>query len=618
MQRSSGSVAHGNKVVRVDRRIPNLGRVAMLSVHTSPLEQPGSGDAGGMNVYVIELSRRLAALGIKVEIFTRATSRSQPSVIEMSPGILVRHVIAGPFEGLTKSDLPGQLCTFAREVLRTEAAYEPGYYDLIHSHYWLSGQVGALARDRWGVPLVHSMHTMAKVKNELLATGDEAEPAARVIGEQQVVDAADLIIANTSAEGQQLVDLYDARPDRLRIINPGVDLTVFSPGDKGTARDRVGLDRDALVVMFAGRLQPLKAPDVVVRAAAAIVARRPDLRSRLVVPIIGGPSGSGHGHTSRSLRTCLAARLGVSDVVRFVPPVGQADLVDHYRAASIVCVPSYNESFGLVALEAQACGTPVVAANGRGASHGRARRRHRVAGRGASGRRLCDRDRAAAGRPAAAHRSAGRRGRARAGPSAGRGRLSGPWRPIWTPSRSPSARPWPRRSDGGPMTGSAGEAAASTIRAALAEAQIEAQEPTHGTFVFDLPGERKLSTPCRLIVGDHAVAVHAFVCRNPDENHEGVYRWLLSRNLRLYGVSFAIDHNGDIYLDGRLSLASVTPAEVDRLLGAVLSYADESFNTILELGFATSIRKEWEWRVKRGESTHNLDAFRGWLEAPPH
>ncbi|MEJ7629266.1 MAG: D-inositol-3-phosphate glycosyltransferase [Nocardioidaceae bacterium] len=333
----------------------------MLSVHTSPLEQPGTGDAGGMNVYVVELSRRLAALGIKVEIFTRATSGSQPTVIEMAPGIVVRQVIAGPFEGLTKSDLPGQLCTFAREVLRTEAAYEPGYYDLIHSHYWLSGQVGALARDRWGVPLVHSMHTMAKVKNDLLATGDEAEPAARVIGEQQVVDAADLIIANTAAEGDQLVDLYDADAERVRIINPGVDLSVFCPGDKAFARRRLDIDRDALVVMFAGRLQPLKAPDVLVRAAAAIAARRPDLRSRLVVPIIGGPSGSGVD-TPQALRV-LAAQLGVTDVVRFVPPVGQVELATYYRAASVVCVPSYNESFGLVALEAQACGTPVVAAN---------------------------------------------------------------------------------------------------------------------------------------------------------------------------------------------------------------------------------------------------------------
>jgi hypothetical protein len=158
------------------------------------------------------------------------------------------------------------------------------------------------------------------------------------------------------------------------------------------------------------------------------------------------------------------------------------------------------------------------------------------------------------------------------------------------------------------------DSAVSTIRSALAEAGVEAQEPKAGIFLFDLPGERKLSTPCRLMVGDHAVAAHAFVCRNPDENHEEVYRWLLGRNLRLYGVAFAIDHSGDIYLDGRLALAAVTPAEVDRLLGAVLTYADESFNTILELGFSTSIRKEWEWRIKRGESTRNLDAFRGWLD----
>jgi hypothetical protein len=153
-----------------------------------------------------------------------------------------------------------------------------------------------------------------------------------------------------------------------------------------------------------------------------------------------------------------------------------------------------------------------------------------------------------------------------------------------------------------------------TVRMALAAAEIDAAEPRPGTFVFDLPGEKKLSTPCQLVVGDHALAVHAFVCRNPDENHAGVYRWLLARNLRLYGVAFGIDHSGDIYLDGRLSLAAVTADEIDRLLGAVLTYADESFNIILELGFATSIRREWAWRISRGESTRNLDAFRGWLD----
>ncbi len=170
----------------------------------------------------------------------------------------------------------------------------------------------------------------------------------------------------------------------------------------------------------------------------------------------------------------------------------------------------------------------------------------------------------------------------------------------------------PRGTPGAP--GSDKARAAETIRAALAEAEIAATEAQAGVFAFDLPGERKLSTPCQLVVGDHALAVHAFVCRNPDENHEVVYRWLLSRNLKLFGVSFAVDHNGDIFLDGRLPLSTVTVDEIDRLLGSVLAYADESFNTILELGFASSIRKEWEWRVSRGESTRNLEAFRGWLE----
>ena len=363
MQRGNRHLARGDNIVRVDRRVRSMGRVAMLSVHTSPLEQPGTGDAGGMNVYIVELARQLAALGTKVEIFTRATSGSQPSATDLAPGIVVRHVIAGPFEGLSKGELPSQLCTFAREVLRTEAAYEPGYYDLIHSHYWLSGHVGALARDRWGVPLVHSMHTMAKVKNGLLAVGDAAEPAARIIGEEQVVDAADLILANTPAESQQLIDLYGASPARLRVVHPGVDLDLFSPGHRGAARARVGIERDAAVVLFAGRLQPLKAPDVVVRAAAVIAARRPDLRSRLVVPIIGGPSGpAGPGGATIEELADLAHRLGIGDVVRFLPPMSRTALVDYYRAASVVCVPSYNESFGLVALEAQACGTPVVAA----------------------------------------------------------------------------------------------------------------------------------------------------------------------------------------------------------------------------------------------------------------
>ena len=157
------------------------------------------------------------------------------------------------------------------------------------------------------------------------------------------------------------------------------------------------------------------------------------------------------------------------------------------------------------------------------------------------------------------------------------------------------------------------ENAVATIRKVLEASELEWREISEGVFTVNLPGERKLQTPCRLDVGPHALAVHAFVCRQPDENHERVYRWLLERNLRLFGVAFALDQSGDIYLDGRLPLSTVTPEEVDRLLGAVLTYSDESFNTILELGFASSIRREWEWRTARGESTANLEAFRGWL-----
>ena len=332
----------------------------MISLHTSPLDQPGTGDAGGMNVYVIELSRRLAQQGIEVDIFTRATSSALDPVVEAADGVWVRHIHAGPFEGLTKGDLPGQLCVFAREVLRAEAAQPVGHYDAVHSHYWLSGQVGALARDRWGVPLVHTMHTMAKVKNDALAAGDTPEPAARIIGEEQVVEAADMLIANTDIEAKQLINLYDAEAGRVEVVNPGVDLSVFRPLGQAAARAELGLPRDAHVLLFAGLIQPLKAPDVLLRAVAELLAQTPALRSRLVVPVVGGPSGSGLEHPESLAQ--LATELGLDDVVRFVPPVAQADLARWCAAATLVAVPSYNESFGLVAAEAQATGTPVLAA----------------------------------------------------------------------------------------------------------------------------------------------------------------------------------------------------------------------------------------------------------------
>ncbi|GCD94245.1 D-inositol-3-phosphate glycosyltransferase [Embleya hyalina] len=351
---------HVQRAITLGARRGAPRRIATLSVHTSPLHQPGTGDAGGMNVYIVELSKRLAALGIEVEIFTRATGSDLPPVVEMAPGVLVRHVTAGPYEGLSKEDLPAQLCAFTSGVLRTEAMRDPGHYDLVHSHYWLSGQVGWLAKERWGVPLVHTMHTMAKVKNASLAGGDAPEPRARVIGESQVVEAADRLVANTVEEADQLIDLYDAEPDQVAVVNPGVDLETFRPGDMAAARRRLDVPEDATVILFAGRIQPLKAPDVLLYAIAHLLQADPALRDSLVVAVVGGPSGNGMAAPEHLHK--LAATLGIHDVVRFQRPVRQDVLADWYRAATVAVVPSYNESFGLVAIEAQACGTPVVAA----------------------------------------------------------------------------------------------------------------------------------------------------------------------------------------------------------------------------------------------------------------
>lgn len=335
-------------------------RIATISVHTSPLEQPGTGDAGGLNVYVVEVARRLAARGVEVDIFTRAVARELPPVVELAPGVQVRHIVAGPFEDLDKSDLPGQLCQFTWEVLRTEAAFDVGRYDLIHGHYWLSGQVGVAAKGRWGVPLVQSMHTLGLVKNAALAAGDSPEPDVRLRGEAEVIASADKVIANTPAEAGELVRHYGADPARITTISPGVNLGLFRPGSQRHARRRLGLPPHAIVLLFAGRVQPLKAPDLLLRAAARLVRDDPKLASRLVVVFVGGPSGAGRNDPDGLIQ--LAAELGIAGQVRMEPPCPQRELADWYRAATLVVVPSYSESFGLVAVEAQACGTPVVAA----------------------------------------------------------------------------------------------------------------------------------------------------------------------------------------------------------------------------------------------------------------
>jgi len=332
------------------------GRIAVLMVHTSPLEQPGIGDAGGMNIYVVESAQRMAAMGVSVDIYTRRTHASETESVEISPGVRVRYFECG-HGTLTKEQLPAHITGLSKEFLRV---IRDENYDAIHSHYWISGKVAMPAAKELGIPLVHTMHTMARVKNLNLAEGETPEPMIRVQGETQVVAAANALVANTDAEAASLVSLYDACPDIVHVVSPGVDLYTFTPGKgRSAAREIVGLPQDSLVVSFVGRIQPHKGPEVLIRATSELVKHSPLLRHKLIVNVIGGASGANTEEVDRLKE--LATWLAIDDVVRFAPPVPRADLAQWYRAADLVVVPSYSESFGLVALEAQACGTPVVA-----------------------------------------------------------------------------------------------------------------------------------------------------------------------------------------------------------------------------------------------------------------
>lgn len=344
-------------------RINPIERVAVISMHTCPLDQPGVGDSGGMNVAVRSVASRLAELGVHVDLFTRAAGPEQ-HVVVVDPGVRVVHVEAGPDRPVDKEDLPGLLWPFLCGVLRFEAqererlGISGRLYDVIHSHYWLSGWAGRLLRDRIDSPLVHSFHTLGHVKNAALLPGESPEPAVRLRGEERIVAEAQCLIAPTMDEANDLIGRYNAPIDRLRIVPPGVDTDRFRPGVRDAARAQLGIG-DKVVVLFVGRLQPLKRPDLAVRAVAALADRRPDLRDRLAFVVVGGPSGRG-GISASALRT-LAQNLGVGSVVDVRDPVPHALLPDYYRAADVVLMPSTTESFGLVALEAQACGTPVVA-----------------------------------------------------------------------------------------------------------------------------------------------------------------------------------------------------------------------------------------------------------------
>jgi len=337
----------------------NNSKIATLMVHTSPLDQAGVGDAGGMNVYVVETAKKMAQAGVSVDIFTRANKPNLPESVEIAEGVNVKHLVAGPFEGLSKEELPSQLGALTSAFMNHQKQLPSNYYSLLHSHYWISGQLGWMVSEATSIPLIHTMHTTAKVKNLNLAVGEKPEPHTRAIGEEQVVQAATGLIANTDAEAASLVSLYEACPDRVFVVAPGVDLQTFSPADgKAAARNRLNIAPDAIMLTFVGRVQPHKGPDVLLKAAAEMVMHTPHLRAKLAVVIIGGASGS--VNELEKIKS-LARFLKIEDITHFIEPASREVLPDWYRASDLVCVPSYSESFGLVALEAQACGTPVVA-----------------------------------------------------------------------------------------------------------------------------------------------------------------------------------------------------------------------------------------------------------------
>jgi len=322
-------------------------------VHTSPLEQAGLGDAGGMNIYVIESAKRMAAVGVDVDIYTRKISEEQPEVIEYEKGIRIINLNLPV--GTKKEEIPSLIPALAQEF--KEKIRNQGY-SIIHSHYWISGKVAMPAAKEFEIPLVHTMHTMARVKNSALAEGESPEPMIRVQGETQIVEAANALIANTDAEAASLVGLYDACPDNVAVVAPGVDLYNFTPNRKD-ARYHLGIDPKKLVISFVGRIQPHKGPEVLIRAINEMMTHNPELRSVLQVFITGGASGV-KNHEDIRMRE-LVNWLKLDDVIKFLEPLSREKLPDLYRSSDLVCVPSYSESFGLVALEAQACGTPVVA-----------------------------------------------------------------------------------------------------------------------------------------------------------------------------------------------------------------------------------------------------------------
>jgi D-inositol-3-phosphate glycosyltransferase len=335
----------------------------MLAVHSSPLATLGGKEAGGMNVYVRALARELGQRGIAVDIFTRAQRRSEPQIVELGPNARVVTLRTGPAAPYDKNWVLDYLPEFVQRI-RCFADGQDLSYDLIHSHYWLSGVAALELRKMWGVPVVHMFHTLGAMKNQIATTPIWGESDERLVIEGRLLREADAIIAATRLDRAQMQFHYGGEAERVVVIPCGVDTAIFHPQNQAEARQRLGLPADASkIVLFVGRIEPLKGLDTLIRAMALLAESDVVPRSELRLLVVGGDAHAREdqwGGEERRLRS-LVQELGVGEIVQFIGSRTQSQLPLLYNAADVVAVPSHYESFGLVALEAQACGTPVVA-----------------------------------------------------------------------------------------------------------------------------------------------------------------------------------------------------------------------------------------------------------------
>ncbi|NNJ13434.1 glycosyltransferase [Chloroflexales bacterium ZM16-3] len=342
-------------------------RVAMLSVHSSPLARLGGKEAGGMNVYVRELARELGSRGVPVDIFTRSQDRRAPTIEPMSCGVRVINLHTGPAAPYAKDWVLTYLPEFVSRV-RCFAEGEDLTYDLIHSHYWLSGEAALRLRRSWGVPVLHMFHTLGAMKNSIARSKEETETVRRIGIERRLMQEADTVVAATTLDRAQMVWNYGADAERIRVVPCGVDLRRFLPQDRVAARARLGLPEDEDLLICVGRMEPLKGMDALIRALALLAEEEPALRGRRRVLLVGGDDESHPEEWNSEQRRLNALRhqLGVADRVSFLGAKPQEQLPDYFAAADVVAVPSHYESFGMAALEALACGATVIASKAGG------------------------------------------------------------------------------------------------------------------------------------------------------------------------------------------------------------------------------------------------------------